>query len=144
MPRRPVALEDLFRFKLAGDTQISPDGRKVVFTVKRADAEKNKYYTSLWLGDVESRQSRQLTGDGHSDSEPRWSPDGKLIAFASNRDKPKSQIYVIPFDGGGARARTSLEEGSVQSLVWSPDGRRIAFFYGITPGDPCKGPKKER
>src|SRR5258708_34647284 len=120
------------------------EGRKFVLSKKGGDAVKNKYFTSLWLGDVESRQSRQMTGDGHSDSEPRWSPDRKLIAFASNRDKPKSQIYLIPFDGGEARALTNLEEGSVQSLVWSPDGRRIAFLYRITPEDRCKDPKKER
>ena len=60
MPRRPAALEDLLRFKLVGDTQISPDGRKAVSCVKRIDAEKNKYFSSLWMADVESGGSREL------------------------------------------------------------------------------------
>src|SRR5437016_14407363 len=99
MPRRPAALEDLLRFKLVGDTQISPDGRKAVSCVKRIDAEKNKYFSSLWMADVESGGSREFTADGHSDGEPRWSPDGSTIAFVSDRDKPKSQIYLIAGDG---------------------------------------------
>jgi dipeptidyl aminopeptidase/acylaminoacyl peptidase len=144
MARRPVALEDLFRFKLVGDTQISPNGRKVVFTVKRIDAEKNKYFTSLWLGDVDTRQSRQLTADGHSDCEPRWSPDGKQIAFASDRDKPKSQVYLIAADGGEARSLTSLEEGAIQSISWSPDGTQIAFLYRVIPAEHRKDARKER
>src|SRR2546425_6255569 len=87
MPSRPVALEDLFRFRLAGDTQISPHGSRVVFTVKRIDEEKNKYYTSLWMGRAGAGgegESQPFTGDGHADAEPRWSPDGRQIAFVSD------------------------------------------------------------
>jgi dipeptidyl aminopeptidase/acylaminoacyl peptidase len=144
MPGRPVALEDLLAFKLAGDTQISPDGRRIVFTVKRADAEKNKYYTALWMADTETGAVRPFTGDGHSDSTPRWSPDGTRIAFVSDRDKPKTQIYLIPADGGEARALTNLEEGGVQSLVWSPDGAKIAFLHRVIPEPYREKVKKER
>ncbi len=143
MPGRPVALEDLLRFQLANDAQISPDGRRVVFTVKRIDVEKNKYRSRLWMAE-ESGESRPFTGDGHSDSEPRWSPDGRQIAFVSDRDKPKSQIYIIGADGGEARASTNLEEGAFKGLSWSPDGSRIAFLYRETPAPWREEARKER
>ncbi len=141
---RPVELEDLFRFQLAGDTQIAPDGSRIVFTVKRADAKKNKYFTSLWMADVESGAARAFTADGHGDSSPRWSPDGAQIVFVSDRDKPGSQLYLLPVDGGEARRLTSLEEGAIEYPVWSPDGSRIAFVYRATPEPYREKAKKER
>jgi len=144
MSRRPIALEDLLRFRLAGDTQIAPDGRRIVFTVRRIDAEKNKYFTSLWMADTETGECRAFTGDGHSDTLPRWSPDGRQIAFVSDRDKPKTQVYLIPADGGEACALTRLEEGGFRELTWSPDGAKIAFVYRATPEPYREKAKKER
>lgn len=144
MSKRPIALEDLFRFRLAGDAQMAPDGRRIVFTVKRVDAEKNKYFTSLWMADTETAESRPFTADGHSDTSPRWSPDGRQIAFLSDRNKPGTQIFLIPADGGEARALTTLPEGGIESPVWSPDGSRIAFLYRATPEDRTEKVEKER
>ena len=144
MLKRPVAMEDLLRFQLVGAAQIAPDGRRIAFTVKRVDEKKNTYYTRLWLADAETGDVRAFTGDGHSDSSPRWSPDGTQIAFVSDREKPKGQIYLIPADGGEARALTSLEEGGVRGHVWSPDGTKIAFLYRATPAMWREEAKKER
>lgn len=141
---RPIELDDLLRFKLAGDTQIAPDGRRIVFTVKRTDAEKNKYFTRLCMADVERGTAHPFTGDEHGDGSPRWSPDGTQIAFVSDRDKPGSQLYLIPADGGEARKLTSLEEGGIQVPAWSPDGSRIAFLYRRTPEQYREKTKKER
>ncbi len=144
MPKQPVALEDLLRFQLAGDTQIAPDGRQVVFTLKRTDAEKNKYFTRLHRGDLMGGPSRTFTGDGHNDGLPRWSPDGGQIAFVSDRDKPGAQIYLLPADGGEAQKLTTLEEGGITELCWSPDGAQIAFAYRATPEAYREKAKKER
>lgn len=144
MTKRPVALEDLLRFKLASDAQISPDGRRVVFVVRRADPEKNRYFSSLWMADAEGGGARSFTGDGHADGSPRWSPDGTQIAFLSDRDKPKSQIYLIPADGGEARPLTKLEEGGIQEIAWSPDGQKIAFIFRATPPERTEKARKER
>lgn len=141
---RPVSLDDLFRFRLVGDAQIAPDGTRVVFTVRRTDREKNKYYTALWMADPASETARPFTGDGHSDGEPRWSPDGATIAFVSDRDKPGSQIYLIRSDGGEAEKLTSLPEGGVTGLAWSPDGSKLAFLFRATPEERTEKAQKER
>ncbi|MER3404857.1 MAG: hypothetical protein C4289_06570, partial [Chloroflexota bacterium] len=106
MEKRLVALEDLMRFRLVGDPRISPDGRRVIYTVKRIDAEKNKYFTRLHMVEAETGAARPFTGDGLNDTTPRWSPDGRQVAFISDREKPRAQIYLIPPDGGEAQALT--------------------------------------
>lgn len=147
MSGRPISLEDLHRFELAGDTQISPDGSQIVFTVKRTDPEKNKYYTRLYLAAAAKGSARPFTGDNHSDGSPRWSPDGSQIAFVGDRDKtdaPGSQLYLISPDGGEARRLTTLEEGAIQGPSWSPDGSRLAFLYRATPAPYREKERKER
>lgn len=143
MPRS-VTIDDLFRLKLVSDAQISPDGERVMCVVKYIDREKNKYFSHLYLCDLRTREVRQFTGGEVADSQPRWSPDGRWIAFVSNRQKPKSQIFLIPADGGEARALTSLEEGSISELAWSPDGSKIAFTFRLTPEDRRESAVKER
>jgi dipeptidyl aminopeptidase/acylaminoacyl peptidase len=144
LSKRPIALEDLHRFQLASDVQISPDGRKVVCVVKRIDPEKNKYYSSLYMAHIESGDVRAFTGDDHSDGYPRWSPDGRTIAFTSDRDKPKNQVYLIPADGGEARKLTSFEEGGVHEMAWSPDGMTIALLFREKPAAYREEAQKER
>ncbi|MFN3689422.1 MAG: S9 family peptidase, partial [Fimbriimonadales bacterium] len=89
-------------------------------------------------------QATPFTYGEWSDSQPRWSPDGKYVAFISNRQKPKSQIYVIPSDGGEARPITNLEEGSIAEFAWSPDGSKIAFIYRETAPEWREQARKER
>lgn len=144
MSKRPVALEDILRFQLAGDTQVSPDGKRIVFTVKRIESEKNRYRTALYLADVEAGTARPFTGDQYADGSPRWSPDGTRIAFVSDREKEKAQIYLIAADGGEALALTHLDEGGIGQIVWSPDGSRIAFLWTKTPPERTEKARKER
>lgn len=144
MSKRNIELEDLLRFHIASDVQISPDGRKMAFVVKRIDAEKNKYFSRLYMADVASGDVRPFTGDEHDDGSPRWSPDGSRIAFTGDREKHKSQVYLIPSDGGEARQLTQLEEGGIQEMAWSPDGTRIAFLFREKPEEYREKAKKER
>lgn len=143
MPRA-VTIDDLFRLKLVSDAQISPDGERVVCVVKSIDREKNKYFSHLYLCDLRTREVRLFTNGEVADSQPRWAPDGKRIAFVSNRQKPKSQIFVIPVDGGEAQALTSLEEGSIDEIAWSHDGTKIAFTFRQTPEQWRESAVKER
>lgn len=127
--KRRITIDDLFRIRLVGSPQIAPDGSQVVFVHKWIDAEKNKYFSNLWRVRFDSGEPEPFTVGEWSDSQPRWSPDGKWIAFVSNRQKPKSQIYLIPVDGGEARPLTNLEEGAIGEFAWSLDGSKIAFVF---------------
>ncbi len=127
--KRRLTAEDLYRFRLLKDFDLSPDGEHVVYAVERVDRKTEKKYTNLWLAPTRGGRPRQFTVGDHNDSHPRWSPDGSQIAFLSNRDDEKqSQIYLIPFEGGEARPLTDLQ-GSINGFEWSPDGRRLAFAF---------------
>lgn len=110
---------------------LSPDGNRVVYSVRvprSIDEEPGTAYSELWLLDRETGMIRQLTGSGVSSRSPQWSPDGKYIAFLSQRRShhPQTQIYLLPADGGEAYPVTSSTTG-IRSYEWSPDGTRIAY-----------------
>jgi dipeptidyl aminopeptidase/acylaminoacyl peptidase len=128
MPKQPITLEDLALIKLAGDPQMSPEGTRVVFTVKQTDVDKNKYFTHLWYQPVDGGPARQFTFEDVSDTSPRWSPDGKSIAFLRTKDK-RSQLWLIAVDGGEPRKLTELPEGSICELRWAPGSRRLSFCF---------------
>ncbi|GMV37815.1 MAG: acyl-peptide hydrolase [Fimbriimonadales bacterium] len=144
MARRPIAAEDLLELVYLGDPQLSPDTKKIAFCHKTVDKEKNKYRTHIWVSDVETGASRQFTFGEESEGSPRWSPDGKYLAFVAAREKPKAQIYLLPTDGGEAFKLTDLEEGSIAGIEWSPDSTRIAFAFRPTAPEWTEKAQKER
>jgi len=139
---RRMTSTDLYSMKWAQDPQISPDGQKIVFTVKRvADEGKLKdYKTQIWI--AQNGEVRQLTYGPKNDTSPRWSPCGKKIAFLSDRGKGKKQIYLLSLEGGEARQVTSLKDGAGEP-VWSPDGKKIAFCALAGEGDEADASNKE-
>ena len=128
--KRRITAEDLYRMELIYDPQMSPDGRSIIFSVQRVDAKTEKKHTNLWLVPAVGRGSaRQFTYGNQIDRQPRWSPDGRSIAFLSNRKEAKQfQLYLIPVGGGEARPITDLQ-GSFANFEWSPDGSQIAFAF---------------
>ena len=136
----------IFPSQPVSDPQISPDGTKVLFTYTTLNLKKNKYDTHIWLLPLKEREPRQFTHGTSNETNPRWSPDGKTILFLSNRasegdktgeKKRKTQIWLIPADGGEARRLTSVEEG-IQRPAWSPKGKNILFFSQVFKGERVK------
>jgi dipeptidyl aminopeptidase/acylaminoacyl peptidase len=116
------------KLRVAGTPRVSPDGKRVVYTVSDAvmTADKSEYVTQLWIADIATKQNLQLTFGEKSSSNPKWSPDGKWIAFTSNRKDNKNNLYLLSLNGGEAEPLTDLK-GGVTNFAWSPDGRSIAF-----------------
>src|SRR5262245_33895210 len=113
-------VDEILSLKRAGAPEISPDGRAVAYTVRDTNWDENAYETEIWIAEVASGASYQLTNAKKSSQSPAWSPDGSRLAFISDRTD-KRQIYVIDPRGGEGEALTTGDEG-VGSLVWSPDG----------------------
>ncbi|HEY9127102.1 MAG TPA: S9 family peptidase [Acidobacteriaceae bacterium] len=112
--------------------KISPDGRRVVYEQSRTDWERNSFETDLWIADVATGETHRLSMPEGSSRDAEWSPDGKWIAFLSSRpgqmkDSPsgKTQLYVMPADGGEAYQATKLENG-VEGFDWAPDSQHLA------------------
>jgi Tol biopolymer transport system component len=129
--KRPITLDDVFKFKRVSDPQVSPDGRHVVYVVAEVLFDENRTQSDLWLVETASGKTRALTSTPKNESHPRWSPDGQWIAFQSNREGD-TQIWMLPFGGGEARHITSLATGA-NSAIWAPDGNKIAFVSDVFP-----------
>ncbi|HEY2936138.1 MAG TPA: DPP IV N-terminal domain-containing protein, partial [Gaiellaceae bacterium] len=130
---RGMAPEDLYELTWVSDPRLSPDGGTVSVTVWRIDREAGEYRSSIWLVPADgSGPPRQFTSGPKLDLEARWSPDGSLLAFASNREGGPRQLYVMPVAGGEPRRLTDLKADVKQmDIRWSPDGERIAFVARV-------------
>ena len=154
--KRPFDVETLLRIQRIGDPVLSPDGRQVAFTVQTVDFEKNSKPTQIYVVPSGGGAPRQLTRDGSTNTDPRWSPDSKLIYFVSNRPVgaffysgpasgvaavanqaaiPSSQIWVMNADGSAPRRVTQLST-EASGLLLSPDGQKIVFLSSVYPD--CK------
>ena len=127
---------DLFDLSAASDPQISLDGKTVAYVRHSADIMTDKARSSIWLINVATGEQRPLaagTGDHFS---PKWSPDGRRLAYVSTAEGGAPQLFVRWMDTGQTVRVTGLPD-SPQNLAWSPDGRRIAYLMNV----PDEGPK---
>ncbi|MCU1266285.1 MAG: peptidase prolyl oligopeptidase active site domain protein [Acidobacteria bacterium] len=150
---RGITPEDYYAFEFASDPNISPDGKLVAYVVTKVDRAQNRRNSAIWIVAADgNRAPWQFTTSPQNSNTPRWSPDGKWLAFLSSRpdaaptppagttpgtpatDLPRNQIYLLSMNGGEARRLTNLKNG-VSTFRWSPDGTRMIAVSRLGPSD---------
>jgi dipeptidyl aminopeptidase/acylaminoacyl peptidase len=124
---RRLTINELLKVRRVSDPQVSPDGRMIAFTITDPDVTANKSVTQIYLVPVEGGEPRALTSGAMSSESPRWSPDGKRLAYISD-----SQVWTIDVANGQTKKITSLATGA-DVAVWSPDGKWLAFTSDVYP-----------
>jgi dipeptidyl aminopeptidase/acylaminoacyl peptidase len=120
-PAHAFSFDDMARLGRLGGYDVSRDGKRVVFSVTRADVEENKTTSALWLQGIDGGAPRQISAGIKKDRDPRFSPDGGRVAFVSDRDGAP-QIFILDLAGGEPRKLTSAPLG-FEAPIWSPDGK---------------------
>jgi len=124
--RHVPTIDELLTIKSVGGAQISPDGKYVAYTVANGDFKQDIFVTQIWLAQVATGLTVQLTRGEKSSTNPRWSPDGAWLAFTSNRLEDKNQIFVIN-PAGGEAVQLTKSETAISGYAWSEDGQSIAY-----------------
>ncbi len=133
-----LSIADLFRLGAVSDPQISPEGQWIAYVVTRQDLEKDKSASRLWVIPATGGEAVAMTAERASSSHPRWSPDGKYLAFLSARDGGQTQVWLLSRQGGEAVQLTDTAQ-SVGDFVWSPDSSKLALILqDPTPAELAK------
>ncbi len=127
----PFSVHDLVGMDRISGQQVSPDGKLIVFQIRKTDLEANKGRTDLWIVGTDGKGLRQLTKDPAGDWNPLWSVDGQFVYFLSTRSG-STQVWTIPAIGGEAKQVTDLALG-VGNLIMSRDGKKLAFSIEVFP-----------
>ena len=144
-PETKFTGRDLFGLSVAADPQISPDGRRIAYVRQSADIMTDKMVSSIWVIDVASGEQRPIAAGGGGHFSPRWSSDGRRLAYVSTADGGAPQLYVRWMDSGEKVRITGLPT-SPTDVAWSPDGTRIAYLMSVPDEGPSLGkapPKPE-
>src|SRR5215207_3348076 len=133
--QRKLSLDDLYRLREVSAPEISPDGGWVAYTVSSPDTVKDRSDRDVWMTSWDGRRTLRLTRSASNEGTPRWSPNGRYLAFLSNREDPREvqQVWLLDRNGGEAERITDLPDG-VSHYAWSPDSKRLALV--ATDPDP--------
>ncbi len=126
--KAPFDFQAMMKVKRISDPQISPDGKKVAFTVQTVDLEKNAKPQQIYVVGIEGGNPRQITTTGNNER-PRWSPDSQRLAFVSDRGG-SSQLWLMDADGGSAKQVTKLAT-EASGVLFFPDGKNLLFVSEV-------------
>lgn len=127
MQPRPVTVDDQFEIREVQDPQLSPDAQWVAYTVKTLSLKEDKSEERIWMAPFAGSDAVAMSAEGVSSSHPRWSPDGKYLAFLSARNEGKTQVWLLSRSGGEAQHLTDTPQ-DVDDFVWSPDSTRLVVI----------------
>src|SRR5215203_722652 len=127
--------EQCLEMKNVTAVRVSPDGKKVLYTVREAAMtdDRSEYVNQVFVANTDGGNVIQLTRGDKNNSNPKWSPDGNWIAYVSNRDT-KNNLYILPVSGGESERITDVKSG-VANFDWSPDGNAIAYTISDAAND---------
>src|SRR6266849_5373069 len=124
---RPITVDDLFQIREVSDPQLSPDAQSVAYTVRTLLLKEDKSEQRIWAVPTAGGDAVPMTAEGVSSLRPRWSPDGKYLAFLSARNEGKTQVWLLNRSGGEAQRLTDTPQ-DVEDFVWSPDSTRLVVI----------------
>jgi dipeptidyl aminopeptidase/acylaminoacyl peptidase len=124
---RPITVDDLFQIREVSDPQLSPDTQSVAYTVKTLLLREDRPEERVWAVPTAGGDAIPMTAEGVSSSHPRWSPNGKYLAFLSARNEGKTQVWLLNRSGGEAQRVTDTPQ-DVDDFVWSPDSTRLVLI----------------
>lgn len=141
----PLQPADFATLRDVADPQLSPDGTALAYTVRTTDLATDKRATHLWLASWDGSVNRPLTFGTTSETHPRWSPDGRWLAFLSRRgdDDDNDQLWLLPLDGGEAEKLTTTK-GGVEDFAWAPDSQRLALVVRDPDPRDVSGHEKDK
>jgi dipeptidyl aminopeptidase/acylaminoacyl peptidase len=131
---KPFVVDDLYRLPWIEDVQLSRDGRMLAYVQVSVDRVNNTYRRTIYVATTDGGIPRRFTSGRKADHSPRWSPDGRRLAFVSQRDDERGQIYLIALDGGEAQQLTKAPHGA-NAPAWSPDGKQLAFLARVNEAE---------
>src|SRR4051812_47253394 len=127
--------DDIFALQDVSDPEVSPEGKWVAYTVTRLDAKEDASDADIYMAPLAGGPALRLTASPKAERSPRWSPDGRWLAFLSGREGKKTQVWLMSREGGEA-VRLTDYKASVSSLAWSPDSTRLALVVSdVDPDD---------
>jgi len=142
--RRPLQPDDIFSLKSVSDPRISPDGAWVAYSVTTLDRKEDSSDTDLYMVAASGGAPIRLTTSKKPENTPRWSPDGRYLAFLSARDGKKPQVFLLDRRGGDAQAITDYKTGA-SAIAWSPDSSKLALLVSEPdPNDPDGTEEKDK